>query len=90
MVWELLCAGFRHSAGLHARVILDGATCRRGDLGEVRDVLSVLVVWQDRQVKKRKSSWKKARERTTMDETCGTPDDNTWLGQKDACKSRLA
>ena len=45
MVWELLCTGFRHSPGLHARVILDGATCRLGDLGEVRDVLSVLVVW---------------------------------------------
>ena len=42
---ELLCAGFRHSAGLHARVILDGATCRRSDLGDVRDVLNVLVVW---------------------------------------------
>ena len=41
---ELLCAGFRDSAGLHARVILDGATCRQGDLGDVR-VLSVLVVW---------------------------------------------
>ena len=27
-LWELLCAGFRHSAGLRARVILDGATCR--------------------------------------------------------------
>ena len=27
-LWELLCAGFRHSAGLHARVILDGGTCQ--------------------------------------------------------------
>ena len=26
IVWELWCAGFRHSAGRHARVILDGAT----------------------------------------------------------------
>ena len=25
--------------------ILDGATCRLGDLGDVRDVLGVLVVW---------------------------------------------
>ena len=33
-LWELWCAGFSHSAGLHARVILDGA----------RDVLSVLGV----------------------------------------------
>ena len=41
---ELLCAGFRHSAGFHARVILDGATCRLSDLGDVRDVLSVPVV----------------------------------------------
>ena len=40
----LLCASFRHSAGLHARVILDGATCRPRELGDVRDVLSVLVV----------------------------------------------
>ena len=44
-LWELWCAGFRHSAGLHVRVILDGATCRPRELGDVRDVLSVLVVW---------------------------------------------
>ena len=25
-LWELWSAGFRHSAGIHARVILDGAT----------------------------------------------------------------
>ena len=31
-------------------------------------------------MKKRKCSWRKARERTTMDETCGTPDDNTCFG----------
>ena len=36
------CAGFRHSAGFHARVILDGAACRLGDPGEVHDVLDVL------------------------------------------------
>ena len=45
---ELLCAGFRHSAGLHATVILDGAACRLCELGDVRDVLSVLDVWWDR------------------------------------------
>ena len=39
--WELLCAGFRHSAGLHARVVLDGGTSRLRELGDVRDVLSV-------------------------------------------------
>ena len=44
-MWELSCAGFRHSAGLHARVILDGATCRLSDVEDVRDFLSVLVVW---------------------------------------------
>ena len=44
-LWELLWAGFRHSAGFHARVILDGATCRLSDLGDVRDVLTFLVVW---------------------------------------------
>ena len=45
LLWDLLCAGFRHSAGLHARVILDGATCRLKGLGDELDVLSVLVVW---------------------------------------------
>ena len=29
-LWELSCAGFRHSAGFHARVTLDGAACRLG------------------------------------------------------------
>ena len=77
---ELWCAGFRHSAGLHARVILDGATCRLRELGDVRDVLSVLGVLKDRQVKKKKCSWRNARERTTMDETWVTPDDNTYFG----------
>ena len=43
-LWELLCAGFRHSASLHARVILDDATCRLTDFGDVRDVQSVLAV----------------------------------------------
>ena len=38
------CAGFRHSAGLHARVILDGAACRLGEPGEVHDALGVLGV----------------------------------------------
>ena len=37
-------AGFRHSAGLRARVILDGAACRLGEPGEVHDVLGVLGV----------------------------------------------
>ena len=31
-------------------------------------------------MKKRKCSWRKARERTTMDQTCDTPDDRTYLG----------
>ena len=43
-LWELWCAGFRHSAGLHARVILDGAVCGLRELGDVRDVLGVLGV----------------------------------------------
>ena len=38
------CAGFRHSARFHARVILDGAACRLGDPGEVHNVLGVLGV----------------------------------------------
>ena len=37
-------AGFRHSAGFHARVILDGAACRLGEPGDVHDVLGVRVV----------------------------------------------
>ena len=37
----MFCAGFRRSAGFHARVVLDGAACRLGDLGEVDDVLGV-------------------------------------------------
>ena len=41
-MWELLCAGFRHSASFHARVIIDGAACRLGEPGDVRDVLGVL------------------------------------------------
>ena len=40
--WELSCAGFRHSAGFQARVILDGAACRLGEPGDVHDVLVVL------------------------------------------------
>ena len=47
-LWELSCARFRHSAGLHVRVIPEGATCRLKELGDVRDVLSVLGVWWDR------------------------------------------
>ena len=43
-LWELWCARFRHSAGFHARVIIDGAACRRGKLGDVHDVLGVLGV----------------------------------------------
>ena len=40
-LWELSFAGFRHSAGLHARVIFDGATYRLRELGDVHDVLVV-------------------------------------------------
>ena len=43
-LWDLWCAGLRHSAGLHERVILDGATYRLRELGDVRDVLGVLGV----------------------------------------------
>ena len=43
-LWQLSCAGFRHSAGLHARMILDGAACRLGERGDVHDVLGVLGV----------------------------------------------
>ena len=43
-LWELWCAGFRHSAVLLASVILHGATCRLRELGDVRDVLGVLGV----------------------------------------------
>ena len=77
-MWQLLCGCFCHSAGLRAKVTLDGAACRLCGLGGVRDVLGVLVVWKEKEVKKRKCSWKKARERTTMDETRDTPDDLTY------------
>ena len=43
-LWRMFCAGFRHSAGFHARVVLDGATCRLGGLGEVEVALGVLGV----------------------------------------------
>ena len=43
-LWELSCAGFRHSAGFHTRVILDWAACRLRELGDVHDVLGVLGV----------------------------------------------
>ena len=44
-LWELSCAGFRHSAGFHVRVILDGTACPLGEPGEVDDdVLCVLGV----------------------------------------------
>ena len=42
-LWELR-AGFRHYAGLHARVIVDGAACRLGEPGDLHDVLGVLGV----------------------------------------------
>ena len=35
---------FRHTAGFHARVILDGAACRLRELGDVRGLLVVLAV----------------------------------------------
>ena len=41
-LWWLSCAGFRCSAGLHAKVILDGVTCRLRELEDVRDVLRVI------------------------------------------------
>ena len=33
---EVVVRGFRHSAGLYARVILDGAACRLGEHGAAR------------------------------------------------------
>ena len=41
---ENVLPSFRHSAGFHSRVVLDGAACRLGDLGEVDDVSGVLGV----------------------------------------------
>ena len=43
-LWRMFCSGFRHSAGFHVRVVLDGVACRLGDPGEVDDVLGVLGV----------------------------------------------
>ena len=36
--------GFRHSASLHARAVLDGAACRLGGLGEIDYVVVFLEV----------------------------------------------
>ena len=41
---ELSCAGFRHSAGFHTRVILDSVAFRLDVLGEADDALGVLGV----------------------------------------------
>ena len=43
-VWRRYCAGFRHSADFHARVVLDSDAFRPGMLGEVDDALGVLGV----------------------------------------------
>ena len=40
----MFCAGFRHSAGFHARVVLDGVTFRQGVLEEAHDVQGILGV----------------------------------------------
>ena len=40
----MFCAGFRHSAGFHARVVLESDDFRPGVLGEVDDALGVLGV----------------------------------------------
>ena len=40
-LWRMSCAGFRHSAGFHARVDLDSDAFRPGVLGEVDDALGV-------------------------------------------------
>ena len=47
-LWKMFCAEFRHFAGSHARVVLDGAACRPGVLGVDRVVpvvVRVLVSW---------------------------------------------
>ena len=43
-VWRMCCAGFRHSADFHDRVVLDGVAFRLVVLGEVDDALYVLGV----------------------------------------------
>ena len=43
-LWRMFFAGFRRSASFHAIVVLDGAACRLGGLGEVDDALGVLGV----------------------------------------------
>ena len=44
LLWRTFCAGFRHSAGFHARVVLDSVAFRLGVLGEVDDVQGILGV----------------------------------------------
>ena len=43
-LWSWCCASFRHSAGFHARVVLDSDGFRLGVLGEVVDAKGVLGV----------------------------------------------
>ena len=40
----MCCAGFRHSVGFHARVVLDSVAFRLGELGGADDVQSILGV----------------------------------------------
>ena len=80
---ELLCAGFRHSAGLLARVVLDGAACRLGELEMCVMCWMFLLCGRTRKVKKRRCSRRGSRERTTKDETCNTPDYKSLLDTKD-------
>ena len=70
-MWDLWSAGVRHSAGFHTRVILDGAACRLGELGDARNVLGVLGVdhvvlvvlrvlvswWKEEWMRKMMCSW---------------------------------
>ena len=43
-LWRRCCASFRHSAGFHAREVLDSDAFRPGLFGEVGDALGVLGV----------------------------------------------
>ena len=43
-LWRVCCAGFRHSAGFHDKVVLDSDAFGLVVLGEVDDALGVLGV----------------------------------------------
>ena len=74
-LWRMFCAGFRHSAGFHDRVVLgevdDALLCVLGEDRVVPIVVLVLV------------SWCTAGGRATKDETCVDQMTDSFQAHKD-------